>query len=276
MSERWVRTADVRAPRDPRTGLLLGAEPLDLGPENAPRAALLVHGYLGAGNNFGELPARLASSGWRVRVMRLPGHGSSPRDLLGVTAGELEDSVLAETRRLQATTDAVVLVGHSMGGALCAITAAREPVAGLVLAAPCFGITHHWYYGLAPGTWARLLNPVVPWVYKGRRWVQVNRKEAKNAVVSYRWVPVRSVMTLTEVVRRANAPGLLEQIACPVLLLHSSQDEAAAPEAARRAFDRIEDSRKRAVWLETSNHVLFWDYERERATDEVCRFLDTL
>ena len=51
-------------PRDPATGLLVGAEPRDLGTEDSPCAALFIHGFGGAGTDFAGLPERLAESGW--------------------------------------------------------------------------------------------------------------------------------------------------------------------------------------------------------------------
>src|SRR5690606_21253255 len=76
-----VDREDRRTPRDSETGIMLGAEPHDLGPEDATKAALFVHGIAGCGNNFREVPDRLAAEGWRVRVLLLPGHGTSPKDL---------------------------------------------------------------------------------------------------------------------------------------------------------------------------------------------------
>src|SRR5690606_7917458 len=75
-----VRRTDTRIPRDPATGIMLGAEERDLGPKDAPGVAILVHGFIGAGDNFDGLPEAIADAGWRVRVMRLPGHGTSPID----------------------------------------------------------------------------------------------------------------------------------------------------------------------------------------------------
>ena len=57
----WVTGRNRHAPRDPETGILRGAEPRTLGPDDAPVAVLLVHGYLGGSNNFADLPDRLAA-----------------------------------------------------------------------------------------------------------------------------------------------------------------------------------------------------------------------
>lgn len=267
---RVVAWSDARQPRNAQTGLLTGAEPRDLGPVDADCAVLLVHGFLGCGNNFAKLPDRLAEQGCRVRVMLLPGHGTSPKDLARVSGAELTGAVLDEIDRLRPKHKRLILVGHSMGGTLCTLAASQREVDGLILAAPYFGVTGHWYYGLKPETWATVTGPVMPWLYKGRGLIQVNRREARGDIVSYRWVPSSSVKVLMGLARQANRPELLGNVSCPVLLIHSRNDEAASPAAAESAFARMAAKEKKAVWLEKSNHILFWDFDAETAMQLVC------
>ncbi len=75
---------------------------------------------------------------------------------------------------------------------------------------------------------------------------------------------------------RAAAPETLKAVTCPVLLLHAIQDSIASPDAARCVFGEIPSLWKRAVWLENSDHVIFWDHEREKVAEEVLSFLDRI
>ena len=59
----------------------------------------------------------------------------------------------------------------------------------------------------------------------------------------------------------------------PVLLLHGRRDEVAWPDAACRAVEKMSSATKRTVLLDNSNHILFWDYEREDVAREVLAFL---
>jgi carboxylesterase len=278
-----VDREDGRVLRNPGTGVMVGAEEFDLGPEpgDAKGVVLLVHGYAGATNNFGALPDTLASQGWHVRAIRLPGHGTSPRELEQCTPDELVDAVSDEVRRLQPDFAKVVLVGHSMGGALCTLAAAEqadteELIDGLVLGGAYFGVTRRWYYVLPPEAWIRLGRPFLRWVYKGRLFLQVNRKEAKDEIVAYTWLPMKSGLTLLEIGRRANQDEVLDRITCPVLMLHGPGDVAASPEAAAEAVERMASEHKRVVWLEDSNHHIFWDLEADTVVKEVGRFLEEL
>ena len=273
VTDRLVTSADRNAPRNPQTGIMLGAEAADLGPVDAPGVVLFVHGFVGAGNNFADLPERLATLGWRVRVMRLPGHGTSPRDMLDLTADKLLDAVRQELRTLQGRYGKVIVIGHSMGGTLSTLAVAEDGADGLVLGAPFFGVTSHWYYILEPETWTRLARPFLPWIYKGQIFLQVNRKEARPEIVSYAWIPHHGLMILYELGRRARDVATLAKITCPVLVIHARGDVAASIEADREAYDAMASTQKQAVWLTRSNHHIFWDYEREEVMHAVETFV---
>jgi carboxylesterase len=256
-------------------GIMIGAEERDLGPAKSSGGCLLVHGFVGGSNNFADLPERLAERGWHVRVMRLPGHGTSPRDFENLQADDMVQAVRAELIAMHRRHRIVVLVGHSMGGTLATLAASEIRVNRLVLAAPYFGVTYRWYYGLAPEDWNALLSPVVRWVYKGKLFLQVNRTEAKDKIVSYTWVPSRGLSTLTSLGRWAGSADVLARIVCPVLTIHSSGDVAASQAATQKAVDAMASPEKPTLWLNRSNHHVFWDHEREQVIEAILDFLGT-
>ena len=273
VTDHLVTEYDSTESRDPETGILYGAEAGYLGPEDSSGAVLLIHGFVGAGNNFNTLPQQLADTGLRVRIMRLPGHGTTPRDLEYVTADSMIRAVKAEIELLRKTHETVALVGHSMGATLALLAAADIDIDRLVIAAPYFGVTYKWYYVLKPEIWTAVSYPVVRWVYKSDAFIKVNRPGVKDSIVSYRWVPVHGLTILTELGRRAQSPDVLDSITCPVLLIQSRGDEAASPEVSEATFNAINSGDKRAVWLNTSNHHVFWDYEHSVVTDEILDFM---
>ena len=267
-----VDRADAAAARGP-SGILLGAEERDLGPEDATTAVLLVHGFLGGGSNFGALPEALAAGGVRVRVMRLPGHGESPRDLIRVAPARYLQSVLDEIRALKQHHERVVLAGFSMGGTLCTISAAIEEVDGLVLAAPFYRIPHQWYYGLRVETWSALTSPFIRWSYKSNAFVCVKRREAVPEVLSYRWVPTAGSRALFNLAKRARDPELLEAIECPVLWVHSPDDRASSFADAEKAIAALGSKTVERMPLANSDHHVFVDYEREEVVARISGFV---
>lgn len=264
-------------PRDPETGVVLGTGARTLTPpgEDTPTSAcLLLHGFVGSRQDFGELGPRLAEAGYRVRLTRLPGHGTTPREFAALEPEAFIEHVAAELAALRADHAEVNLVGFSMGGALATLAAAEHRVDRLVLLAPYFGVTYEWYYVLPPEAWNTMLGGLVPYVLKMDMFTKVNRPEARGKIYSYRAVPTAGAATLMELGRRARQPEVLGAIDAPTLMVMSVDDGAASPKRAREAFDALASPRKKAVWIDArSNHILLWDYDREQVTEAVLDFL---
>lgn len=277
VADRMVQKHDAAVPRDPVTGIMHAAEPGDFGPEDARCAVLFIHGFGGNGQHFEELPRKVAAAGWRARVLLLPGHGTLPEDFERTSADQLLNAVLDETQALLKKHEKVVLLGHSMGGALATLAAARTPeVSGLILGAPYFAITPRWYYILPPESWMRMGPSLMRWVYSNPDRQPVFRREVSSQIVSYAWLPTRAAVTAMELAGEASSPTTLSKINQPVLLLHGRRDEVTSPEAACRAVNGMASANKRIVLLDNSNHILFWDYERGRINDWVLQFLNDL
>ena len=279
-SIRQLEREIVRTPRDPRTGVIRGAEAIDLHPrgtENRPTTAcLMLHGYMGCRKDFGDLGARLAQEGLNVRMVRLPGHGTTPGLLAAQSADILLRAAGEELAALRAHHEAVYVVGFSMGGTLGTLLAAHEGVDRLVLAAPYYRVAHKWYYGLRPETWNRLLRLFVPFVARSEHFVKVNRPAGRDQILAYDVMSTRAASWLMELGAEARRTGVPEAIRCPVLMIMSRGDEAACASAAQAVFRRLGSTDKRLHWLPArNNHHLFWDWDREEAKAQTVAFLTT-
>lgn len=269
----------AETPRDQDTGLVLGTEPVTL-QAGGDRACLLIHGWLGSRIDFNELGKRLLEKGVTVRMMLLPGHGTTPRDLEEQDGDDFLKSVRNEFQALRERYGDVTLVGFSLGGALATIVASEScPLPGgagpdrLVLAAPYFDITYRFYYILPADLWNSLLSPFVDYVIKSSAFVRVNREEAKEKIFSYRVIPTRAVTVLNEVGARARHPDLLEHVTCPILVLHSINDMAACADAAEEAYELLGSRSKEFVSFERSDHHLFWDHDRDEVLTRIVDFV---
>ena len=274
-----ARREATRLPHDSQSGVIIGAEAITLAPPAgvAPRATaiLMLHGFVGSRSEFGELPERLAALGYTVRMVRLPGHGTQPMDLVDITTTTLMTHVESEYAALRTSHDQVAVVGFSMGASLATLLAAQQPVERLALCAPYFGVTYRWYAILSPERWQALLGPVVPWVPKPRMMVQLNRRDEIDQIQTYRVAPREGFVALMALGRAASQPATLAAVQCPVLCVASPTDGAASPARMRAAFDGLGTQAKQFVWLsEASNHQLFWDYDREAALQAVIDFFN--
>lgn len=272
LARRWSDSV----PRNPDTGIMIGAESILIGPEDAPNAVLLVHGFTGGSNNFNEMPQRLAGAGYRVHAMRLAGHGTSPRDFAQTSGAQLVESVLDEIRILKQKHERVFVVGHSMGGALSTIAASKEDIDGLIVAAPYYGVTYRWYYILPPEIWTKLTWRAVKWVYKSDHFIRVKRREATSEIFSYRWIPSHGSKTLSELGKEARDPKTQAAIDCPVFVILARDDSAADPQRAAQAFQTFSSPQKELLELDNSDHHVFWDYDREIVYTQILAFLNGL
>ncbi|MDN5796893.1 MAG: acetoin dehydrogenase dihydrolipoyllysine-residue acetyltransferase subunit [Intrasporangium sp.] len=135
-----------------------------LGPDDAAgESIVLVHGYGGdkASWLFVEEPL---SAGRRVVALDLPGHGASDKEVDGASLDSLAGVVLGLLSELG--IERAHLVGHSLGGAVVAAAARREParVASLTLLAPAGaseGVDTDYLRGFAAAESRRQLKPYV-------------------------------------------------------------------------------------------------------------------
>ncbi|MBI2422075.1 MAG: alpha/beta fold hydrolase [Candidatus Hydrogenedentes bacterium] len=271
-----VRAYEKAAPRDAATGILTAMTPRTVTPEQEVGAILLVHGFIGSPSNFSDLPDALGAAGWYVEAMNLPGHGTTPHDFERTSPDDLVQGVLAKVRELKKSHSPVVLLGHSMGGAIAAIVAHEELLDGLILCSPYFDVTHNRILGLP-------LDVIVPPIATVIRWIPgrpgngpVNLVENKKHVDSYGWIPTQGLLTAGAVCERANEAMSKSALSTPLLLVHSEADKVTSPTAARAVFDAYTGQDKTAVWLTKSDHVIFWDYEAEESKKAVLDFLARL
>lgn len=97
----------------------------DDAPPGAP-VVVMVHGYTGSKENWYPVAKRLRGR-YRLLVPDLPGWGESERKAGEDYGYAAQDIRLAAFIRAQSPAGPVVLLGHSMGGGIAAVTAARHP-----------------------------------------------------------------------------------------------------------------------------------------------------
>ena len=88
------------------------------------RFAILLHGMMGSGESWWRVADALASDGYRVLALDLPGHGLSPRDS-HLTVAAAADAVVETARHVAPDASPALAIGHSYGGRVLAVAAAR-------------------------------------------------------------------------------------------------------------------------------------------------------
>jgi len=252
-------------------------------PAGTADGVFLVHGLGGTQYDLGSMHKRLRNAGFVTHSLTLPGHGTKPEDLVGVTAEDWIDAVVAKYREIRDAHPTLHVMGMCMGSLLSAALAERERHAKgrlVLLAAPIYidGWATPWYRGLrpllygVPGLRRRMkIEEEDPFGIKNEQLrAIVKAKFERGENFHYRWVPLeclRQVDRLRTIVMRA-----AKRIPCPTLVVHAREDELTSLRSANYLVETIGGGRARMVVLEDSYHMICVDNDKEIVAKNVLEF----
>ncbi len=261
------RAAEDAFPRDPDTGLILGAEPFEFG--HGRHAVLFLHGWSSSPRELRFLAQKVAAAGCFCRGILLPGHGRTVADLADTRFEDYLDAAQQGFDALQAEHAQVSVCGLSLGGLLALYLAARRPVANLVLCAPflvpagrTFGLPNRWVLRLLPPS-----DRLIPKTGGGPMF----DPEAVRDHVAYSSMPLRGILSVFHAAR--NAWPFLPGVVNPALIFHAPKDHTSAIAGSRRLLRELGSKDKRLIEVERSRHVITLDYDRDRIERETVDWL---
>lgn len=231
-------------------------------------AILAIHGIAGSAAQLREMSKKLAQEGFHVYGVTLPGHGTDPEDLYGMTWRRWYGYVEAEFDRLHEIHRSVSVMGFSLGAALGVRLAMNRPVEKLICMATPLKLFHdyipmHYLLKLATvfGTTARAFPKRLP------------ESEDGPEYLIYKRIPLEALTTLVDLAFE-NKPRLGE-VKVPALLLHSRRDPASRAKGAQYVYDHLGSEEKRLVWFEQAPHGLMHGSEEDKAVlhSEIVSFL---
>ena len=247
---------------------------LTAGDSAAAPAILLIHGSgVSAGSWVNQLRGLLTA--FRVAAIDLPGHGKSDP----IPRASVEEYAETVAMFLEALgSGPVLVVGHSLGGAIAIALAAQRPhvVTGLVLLASCAKLP--W----VDSSWGRLL-PYLP----GPLWKTFFISTAQKLLFA-RGVPGHAVSLGMQELRSCRAETILKDLQAakamdltqqatgldvPTLILCGSQDRLTPPALSADLKGLIPGSRLTLV--EGAGHMLLLEVPT-RVNEEVLNFAKSL
>lgn len=208
------------------------ARPGDAG---GPRV-LLLHGGGGSPDDLVELADDLARVGIHVLCPRLPAHGLGEEALGRLRFEELLARAREARTLLEQAGEPVILVAQSMGVALAIELAVELPPAGLVALAPA----------LRPYVARRILR-LLPLV--------LLRPRAARTLIRWQTEARRGLRA---------AAGRAPQLRCPLLILHSDDDDSVDLRGAWELLASAGSTDKRLDVLSGQGHVLSMAPDRHR------------
>lgn len=240
--------------------------------EQARTGVVLTHGFTGNPRATTPLGNRLHELGFTVDVVRLPGHGSTVRDLARTRYADWRRAVEDAVDRTAADCDRVLLVGHSMGGTISIDIASSRPadVAGVVAINP---IVLDRTDPLA--RLAGLLQHVVPRI--PRDMAEMPTDDIARPDVSegaYPMVPSKAAYSLVRELPRIRTQLL--DLVQPLLVVSSPQDHTVAPANGDAVVELVGSGDVERVLCPRSYHVPQIDWDRDLVEESVVGFVERI
>jgi carboxylesterase len=247
-------------------------------------AVILLHGLCGSSLELGTIPKALKKANCTVVEMQIPNYSASMTDPR-VTPNWMDWCAMVESKvvKLKEEHKTVSLCGLSMGATLAlAVASFSKEILSVVLLSPVLrydGWSIPWYH--------RLMN--VPytlgyrnWTYKEsdpygiknfemRRRVAAALKKDGVAAVGAAAIPARHLWAAQKLM--AYVRQSLSQVRASTLVIHSIDDETAAPRNAEMILANINAEVRKVIWLGDCYHIITVDNEREIVTNEAAQFI---
>jgi carboxylesterase len=241
-----------------------GAEPYSATGDT--RGALVLHGFTGNPQSMRDLALAISDAGFTVELPLLPGHGTDIADMIP-TRWENWSGAAEETyTELAARSDAVVVVGLSMGGLLAVWLAEHHPeIAAIAVVNP-----------LLAGPDADTVALVESMLEGGEEVAPgIGSDIAKEGVAesAYPGLPLRPALSLFAAA--GDVAAELESVTCPVLLFTSTQDHVVDPKSSEMLVARAKGPVEQVV-LERSYHVATLDFDKDEIEARTVEFLSAV
>ena len=250
---------------------------------DAEQAVFLIHGLGGTQYDMGSMHKRLKLAGFDTHSLTLPGHGTTPEDLVGITAEDWLGACRKVYGELAQRYRTLHLMGMCMGSLLATEVAKQERHDKgrlIALAPPIFidGWATPWYRVLRgllyriPMLGMMRIEEEEPYGIKNEQLrAIVKGKFERGENFHYGWVPFACLRQVDRL--RGFVMSGLKRINCQTLVVHAREDELTSLRSADFLVRGIGGDRARMVVLENSYHMVCVDNDREFVARNVLEFL---
>ena len=242
-----------------------GAEPRFL--HEGEVAFLMLHGWGASAESLRFLAEGVAAAGYSVLVPTLPGHGTTPIQMMATGPLDWIAAARAALHVLGGYFERIYVLGVSMGGTLTLQLASLERAAlsGIITVnAPIFFDRPHFATELMSGAPDGMLP-----AWSGPDFI--------GPAVSEITYPARSRKSgIDLMVMAALAREALPLIEAPLLVVQSVHDHIVPKANADEILARAGSTRKSVTWLEQSYHMSQLDLDRDQVIVRSLNFVQSL
>lgn len=226
-----------------------GAEPFRA--DGNRTGILLSHGFTGSPASMIPWAQHLAALGHTVRVPRLPGHGTTWREMNRTRWIDWYAEVDTALSELREACDHVIVAGLSMGGCLALRLAEQRPldVDALVLVNPAINLER---FDLR-------LVPALQWIVPAMPGIGNDIKKPGQDEIGYDRTPLKALASQLAMWKDVRAG--LPKVTQPLLLFRSTDDHVVDATSASIILDGVSSTVKELVPLADSFHVATLDHD---------------
>ena len=202
---------------------------------------LLIHGLNDSPYVFSDVATELTERGFDVRAILLPGHGSTPKAQLNVTAAQWLSAAREQLMFWhQDDTVPMYLGGFSMGSVIATTLALeRDTIAGLFLFSPAYKSQMNHML-----RWAALYSRFKPWVFGGMI--------IEDNPTKYNSIPINGAAQYYELTRILKKRWGKKKLDMPILAVASSDDSVVDVEHFVQIFNHKFTAAQRQLVLYTN------------------------
>jgi carboxylesterase len=233
--------------------------------ERASTHLLMIHGFTGSPSEFRRLAYAMQDLGFSVHGVLLPGHGTTPEDMIRTGWLDWSGHVLQAYDTLHKQgAKRIIAMGHSMGGLLALKLAIERTVDAVVsLATPIFLTSNK-----------TALAVLLQYFLK-----YVERKPTVAAHIieeacTYDRTPVPCVVDLRKLMKHVKAN--LHQVRAPLFVGQGELDGLVKSQSADYIYKHVGSSLRQIPYYPVTSHAILLDEEREQVYEDIYRFLTVI
>ncbi len=207
---------------------------------------LLIHGLLDCPFSLRDIGESLQANGMLCRAILLPGHGTTPSDLLSISYHDWIQSVRYGIETLKKEVDHIYLAGYSTGATLSILHALQEEkIAGIILLAPAIrikapvDIVVGWHY-------------LTRWFSDNKQWLYNEKEIDYTKYLSIPFNAISQVSSLTKVVRKLRKQ---QSLTCPIFMVVSHEDETISSHKAIDFFSNLHNQASQLLLYTAYDHA---------------------
>jgi carboxylesterase len=259
--------------RDPE-GVRLGCREYTL--PGGDTAVLLIHGFGDSPAVFQRLAPALTQHGFTCRVMRLPGFAMPMAAYRRTSGVQWCEAVTSELLSLRGTHGRVIVVAHSLGGAVTLDALAEHPDAadGVVLLAPLLDVCNRRSPLLPARAWFHLLDRTL--IFTDRIGMvfppDLKDSEALTLMKEDKYVPRIVYRELFALLKRNRSR--VKQFRSPLFLVLAKTDPVVDNECAERFYQDCGAVVKHLKYTDTAGHVIPMDKGWKDLVTQIMEFVD--